>query len=94
VQPEVVTFSLSVAQSDKIYKAWQEIRKGTEWDALSEAHQMIVKNEMRDAELAGGCLDFLSLLVFVFFSFGFLCGLGDVLDLSDVPQTECMYTFA
>jgi Zn-dependent oligopeptidase len=54
VQPEVVTFSLAVAQSDKIFKAWQEISKSKEWASLSEAHQTIVKNEMRDAELSGG----------------------------------------
>jgi hypothetical protein len=56
VQPEVVTFSLAVAQSDKIYKAWQEIRKSKEWDSLTEAHQTIVNHEMRDAELSGGML--------------------------------------
>lgn len=53
VQPDVVKLSLLVSQSSKIYQAWKAIRESAEWGSLSEAHQTIIKNEMRDAELAG-----------------------------------------
>ena len=57
VQPLVVSLNLEVAQSDAIYKAWKKIQGSpSEFDALTEAQQTIIKNEIRDAELTGVAL--------------------------------------
>jgi len=53
VQPEVVTFSLRVGQSQPIYRALKELRDGPGWASLDAAQQRIVKALVRDAELAG-----------------------------------------
>jgi len=53
VQPDVVTFSLRVGQSQPVYRALKELRDGPAWAGLDATQQRIVTALVRDAELAG-----------------------------------------
>jgi oligopeptidase A len=53
VQPDVVTFSLRVGQSQPVYRALKELRDGSEWARLDATQQRIVTSLVRDAELSG-----------------------------------------
>ncbi|MBA4030978.1 MAG: peptidase M3 [Planctomyces sp.] len=53
VNPEVVRYSLRVRQSEPIYKAFTSLANGPEWERLSPAQKRIVKDRLKDAELAG-----------------------------------------
>jgi len=55
VQPSVVSLSMDIAQSLPIYKAWEKAAENK--DGVSEAVDLIMTNEMRDAQLAGIALD-------------------------------------
>ena len=53
VQPDVVSFSLRIGQSQPLYDALRELRDGVEWATLSGTRQRIVETSLRDAELSG-----------------------------------------
>jgi oligopeptidase A len=57
VQPDVVRFSMALAQSRPIYDAARELCEGVEFEALDGAQQRVVTALLRDAELAGVGLD-------------------------------------
>ncbi len=57
VQPEQVAFSLRLSQSEALYRGFKAIKEGVQWEALSEPRQRIVKENLRDAELAGVALE-------------------------------------
>jgi oligopeptidase A len=53
VQPDVVDFSLRVAQSHAIYRHAKAMREGRDWTSLDPGQQRIVDALVRDADLAG-----------------------------------------
>lgn len=53
VQPEVVAFSLRLAQSRPVYRALEALQAGAEWRALDAAQRRIVDSLLRDARLSG-----------------------------------------
>jgi len=53
VQPEVVTFSLRIGQSQPVYRALKALKEGVAWKDLDTTQQRIVEALVRDAELAG-----------------------------------------
>ncbi|MBY0278041.1 M3 family metallopeptidase [Candidatus Binatia bacterium] len=53
VQPDVVTFSLRVGQSQPVYRALKALRDGPDWPSLDATQQRIVTSLVRDAELSG-----------------------------------------
>lgn len=57
VQPLQVRFGLRLAQSRPLYRAFQALRDGPEWAALSEARKRVVENELRDFVLGGVALE-------------------------------------
>ncbi len=69
VQPLQVRFGLRLAQSQPLYKAFQALRDGPEWAALSEARKRVVENELRDFVLGGVALEVCAHLVIFWNSF-------------------------
>jgi len=57
VQPEVVRFSLRLAQSEPIYRASKALKEGPAWAGLDGAQRRIVESLILDAELAGIALE-------------------------------------
>jgi len=53
VQPDVVSFSIRVGQSETIYENARAMRNGDVWHGLDPGQQRIVETLVRDAELAG-----------------------------------------
>ena len=49
VQPEVVEFSLSLAQSRSLYEAWQELQARAATELTSDARKRIAAAALRDA---------------------------------------------
>lgn len=57
VQPKRVALSLRLSQSVPLYNAFQSIKQNkATWDALTEAQQRVVDNELRDFVLGGVAL--------------------------------------
>ncbi len=57
VQGQMVTFSMRISQSKKLYDAYCAIRDGSEWSDLDEAQRRIIEINIRDAELSGIALE-------------------------------------
>jgi oligopeptidase A len=57
VQGERVKLSLRMSQSKPLYEAFQALKDGATWGALSDAQQRIVENELRDFALGGVALE-------------------------------------
>lgn len=57
IQPKKLQFTLKVAQSQKLYKTFQELRDSKEFVSLSPAQQRIIENELRDFKLGGVALE-------------------------------------
>jgi len=53
VQPEVVEFGLSLAQSPVLFRALEQIRGGSQWKELDAAQRRIVDSLLRDARHSG-----------------------------------------
>lgn len=53
VQPEIVSFSLKMTQSQPIYDAMRCLRDGSAWATLSPPQQRILESRLLDAELSG-----------------------------------------
>ena len=53
VQPEVVTFSLRLGQSQPTYRALRALRDDPTWDTLEAGQRRIVESLLRDATLSG-----------------------------------------
>lgn len=57
VQPKRVALSLRLSQSVPLYEAFQALKNdAAKWDALTEAQQRVVDNELRDFVLGGVAL--------------------------------------
>ena len=57
VLEEVVAFGLRVNQSKPIYEALKALRRGDDWNSLTDAQKRVVDLKLRDAKLAGVGLD-------------------------------------
>ncbi len=53
VLKDIVTFGLRVGQSEPLYKGYQAMRNGPEWESLDEVQRRILEKKILDAQLAG-----------------------------------------
>ncbi|HCS55389.1 M3 family metallopeptidase [Rubinisphaera sp.] len=56
VLPEVVKYSIRVAQSEKLYEEYKSIRESEAWESLSSARKRIIEQRLLSAELSGVAL--------------------------------------
>ncbi|MDY6807202.1 MAG: M3 family metallopeptidase [Cyanobacteriota bacterium] len=57
IQPKVIQFSNKLSQSQPLFRAFNEIRSGHNWERLEPAQKRIIETAIRDAELSGVALE-------------------------------------
>lgn len=53
VQPSIVEASLKLAQNEKIFEHFSEIKEGDQWSSLDNTQKRIVESKILDAKLSG-----------------------------------------
>ncbi|HJP26209.1 MAG TPA: hypothetical protein QF550_02690, partial [Arenicellales bacterium] len=54
--PKLSEYALAIAQDDRLYRKFKQLRKGEEYDHFSQPQKRIIDNALRDFRLAGVAL--------------------------------------